>query len=172
MKLFDGVGREHEEFKLKLNKEKDIELEAIDAQRKIAEAQATMIAEALVNANIDIVGGDNKFFDSIVNSITAGKQVDRLVGNSDVLSDVKSTFFTGDSAQLQEQITKYVDMFGVTSEDLKNLSVAVLIGKMMASTSDQGVIGELQSLLTTANRAGVADQNAGTVLDAVKAVKS
>ena len=63
-------------------------------------------------------------------------------------------------------------MFGVTSEDLKNLSVAVLIGKMMASTSDQGVIGELQALLTTANRAGVADQNASTVLDAVKAVKS
>ena len=63
-------------------------------------------------------------------------------------------------------------MFGVTSEDLKNLSVAVLIGKMMASTSDQGVIGELQSLLTTASRAGVADQNAGTVLNAVKAVKS
>jgi len=62
MKLFDGVGREHEEFKLTLNKEKDIELQAIDSQRLIAEAQAKMIAEALVNANIDIVGGDNKFF--------------------------------------------------------------------------------------------------------------
>ena len=172
MKLFDGVGREHEEFKLTLNKDKEIELQAIDSQRLIAEAQAKMIAEALVNANIDIVGGDNKFFDSIVNSITAGKQVDRLVGNSKVLSDVKDTFFTGDPAQLQEQITKYVDMFGVTSEDLKNLSVAVLIGKMMASTSDQGVIGELQSLLTTASKAGVADQNAGTVLDAVSTAKS
>ena len=89
MKLFDGVGREHEEFKLQLNKEKEIEISAIDAQRQIAEAQAQMIAESLTNANIDIVGGDNKFFDSIVNSITAGKQVDRLVGNSAVLSDVK-----------------------------------------------------------------------------------
>ena len=172
MKLFDGVGREHEEFKLNLNKDKEIELQAIDSQRLIAEAQAKMIAEALVNANIDIVGGDNKFFDSIVNSITAGKQVDRLVGNSKVLTDVKDTFFTGDPAQLQEQITKYVDMFGVTSEDLKNLSVAVLIGKMMASTSDEGVIGELQSLLTTASKAGVADQNAGTILDAVTKAKS
>jgi len=167
MKLFDGVGREHEEFKLTLNKEKDIELQAIDAQRLIAEAQAKMIAEALVNANIDIVGGDNKFFDSIVNSITAGKQVDRLVGNSSVLSDVKDTFITGDPAQFQEQIGKYVDMFGVTSEDLKNLSVAVLIGKMMASTSDEGVIGDLQSMLTAATSAGVASQNAGTVIDAV-----
>ena len=81
MKLFDGVGKEHEEFKLKLNKEKDVEIAGIDAQRQIAEAQATMIAESFKNANIDIVGGDNKFFDSMVNSITAGKQVDRLVGN-------------------------------------------------------------------------------------------
>ena len=35
MKLFDGVGKEHEEFKLRLNKDKDIEIAAIgDAARK------------------------------------------------------------------------------------------------------------------------------------------
>jgi len=104
MKLFDGVGKEHEEFKLRLNKEKEVELEAITAQQKIAEAQAAMIAESLTNANIDIVGGDNKFFDSIVNSITAGKQVDRLVDNSSVLSDVKNTFFTGDPMQFKDEV--------------------------------------------------------------------
>ena len=104
MKLFDSVGKEHEEFKLKLNKEKDVELEAIDAQRQIAEAQAEMIAESLKTAKIDIVGGDNKFFDSIVNSITAGKQVDRLVEGSKVLSDVKETFFTGDPQQFKDEM--------------------------------------------------------------------
>jgi len=126
MKLFDGVGKEHEEFKLRLNKEKEVELEAITAQQKIAEAQAAMIAESLTNANIDIVGGDNKFFDSIVNSITAaaGKQVDRLVDNSSVLSDVKNTFFTGDPMQFKDEVGRYIDMFGITSEDMKNLSVA------------------------------------------------
>lgn len=167
MKLFDGVGREHEEFKLQLNKQKDVELEAIDAQRQIAEAQAKMVADALVSANIDIVGGDNKFFDSIVNSITAGKQVDRLVGNSSVLSDVKDTFFTGDPGQFKEEVAKYIDMFGVTSEDLKNLSVAALIGQMMGQTTDENVLKNLQSMMTAATRAGVATQNAGTVVSAV-----
>ena len=144
MKLFDGVGKEHEEFKLNSTKRKMSNSQAIDAQRQIAEAQAEMVAESFKTANIDIVGGDNKFFDSIVNSITAGKQVDRLVEGSKVLSDVKDTFFTGDPAQFKDEIERYIDMFGVTSEDMKNLSVAALIGQMMGLTTDTDVLGRLQ----------------------------
>ena len=169
MKLFDSVGREHEEFKLELQKAKDIELAGIDAQRQIAEAQAGMIAESLREANIDIVGGDGQFFDSIVNSITAGKQVDRLIHESEVLSGVKDTFFNGDPAKLPTEIKKYIDMFGITSEDLKNLSVAALIGQMMGLTTDVNVLGNLQSMMGMANKAGVSTQNAGKVIQALNA---
>ncbi len=163
MKLFDGVGREHEEFKLQLNKEKEIELSAIDAQRQIAEAQAEMVAESLKSANIDIVGGDNKFFDSIVNSITAGKQVDRLVGESEVLSDVKETFFNGDPDHFKAEFQRYIDMFGIGSDDLKNLSVAALIGQMMGLTDDANVMNKLQGLMSMANRVGLAGKPASTI---------
>ena len=169
MKLFDSVGREHEEFKLELDKAKEIELAGIDAQRQIAEAQAGMIAESLREANIDIVGGDGQFFDSIVNSITAGKQVDRLVHESSVLSDVKNSFFNGDPSQLSSQIKKYTDMFGITSEDLKNLSVAALIGQMMGLTTDVNILGNLQSMMGMANKAGISTQNAGKVVAALNA---
>lgn len=164
MKLFDGVGKEHEEFKLRLHKEKDVEIAGIDAQRQIAEAQAQMVAESLRSAKIDIVGGDSKFFDSIVNSITAGKQVDRIVDNSEVLTDVKETFFNGDPAQFKAEINRYIDMFGVTSEDVKNLSVAALIGQMMGLTNDKEVLGKLQEMMGAANRTGIASQNAGKVI--------
>ncbi len=163
MKLFDGVGREHEEFKLRLNKEKEVELSAIDAQREIAEAQAEMVAESLKTANIDIVGGDNKFFESIVNSITAGKQVDRLVGESEVLTDVKETFFNGDPEHFQAELQRYVNMFGVDSNDLKNLSVAALIGQMMGLTDDAGVYGKLQGLMSMANRTGLSKKSASSL---------
>ena len=163
MKLFDGVGREHEEFKLKLNKEKEVELSAIDVQRQIAEAQAEMVGEALKSANIDIVGGDNKFFESIVGSVTAGKQVDRLVGESRVLTDVKETFFNGDPEQFKRELQKYVDMFGIGSDDLKNLSIAGLIGQMMTQTNDDGIIAKLDGLLSAARSTGVA-QKKGTTL--------
>ena len=168
MKLFDGVGKEHEEFKLRLHKEKDVEIAGIDAQRQIAEAQALMVAESLRSAKIDIVGGDSKFFDSIVNSITAGKQVDRIVDNSEVLTDVKETFFNGDPTQFKAEINRYIDLFGVTSEDVKNLSVAALIGQMMGLTSDKEVLDRLQEMMGAANRTGVANQNAGKVINAIK----
>ncbi len=164
MKLFDGVGREHEEFKLNLNKQKEVELEAIDAQRLIAEAQAKMIAESLQTANIDIVGGDNKFFDSLINSITAGKQVDRLVGESQVLTDIKETFFNGDPEQFKSELRHYVDMIGLKSDDLKNLSIAALIGQMMGLTNDSNILGKLQSMLGAARRTGLSNEKASTLL--------
>ncbi|MEC9094383.1 MAG: flotillin family protein [Planctomycetota bacterium] len=163
MKLFDGVGREHEEFKIQLNKEKDVELAAIDVQREIAEAQAKLVGEGLKTATIDIVGGDNKFFDSLVGSITAGKQVDRLVGNSDVLGTVKETFFTGDPEYFKSQLGDFVDMFGVGTDDIKNLTIAGLIGTMMSQSEDEGVIGQLQKLLSNATQLGIAGQKGSTL---------
>ncbi|MEE2642411.1 MAG: flotillin family protein [Planctomycetota bacterium] len=163
MKLFDGVGREHEEFKIQLNKEKEVELAAIDVQREIAEAQAKLVGEGLKTATIDIVGGDNKFFDSLVGSITAGKQVDRLVGNSEVLGTVKDTFFNGDPDYFKSQIGEFIDLFGVGTEDIKNLTIAGLIGSMMSQTEDPGVIGQLQKLMTSATQLGISDQKGSTL---------
>ena len=172
MKLFDGVGREHEEFKLKLNKEKEIELEAISTQQAIAEAQAEMVGEALKSANIDIVGGDNKFFESIVGSVTAGKQVDRLVDNSTVLGDVKETFFNSDPEHFQSEMQRYVKMFGISTDDMKNLSVAALLGQMMGLTNDSNVLGQLQGMISMASRAGVANAKAATLKLTGKTVTS
>ena len=164
MKLFDGVGREHEEFKLKLNKDKEIELQAIDTQRQIAEAQAEMIAEALKKANIDIVGGDNEFFQSIVKSVTAGKQVDRLVDESRVLTDVKRTFFNGDPEEFKERLQYYVDMFGVSSTDVKNLTISALLGQFMGKASEDGIRDQLQSLMDVARNFGISDTKAAKYL--------
>ncbi len=163
MKLFDGVGREHEEFKLHLNKDKEIELAAIDVQRDIAAKQAEMVGSALETANIDIVGGDTKFFDSIVNSITSGKQVDRLVGNSNVLKDVKETFFNGDSEHFKTQLEGFISNFGIGSEDVKNLTISALIGQMMGQAGDDSVRSQLNNLLTMARQAGLSNEKAATL---------
>lgn len=163
MKLFDGVGREHEEYKLQLNKDLEVELQAIAAQQEIAEAQATMVAESLKSAKIDIVGGDNQFFENIVKSITAGKQVDRLIEGSRTLTDVKRTFFNGDPDQFKSQMQHYVDLFGMSSNDIKNLSIAALVGQFMSQTDDQGLLGQLDNLMGMAKSLGLADKKASTL---------
>ena len=162
MKVLDEVGRGHEEFKLKLEKEKEIELANINIQSEIAQAQASVIKEALKTAKIDIVGGETMFFDQIIGSVTKGKSYDRLVNNSDVLTDIKETFITGDPEYFKKQLGDFMDRFNLTSEDIKNLSIAGAINKMMNS-SEGADKAALSKLLETVNKAGVANLPARTI---------
>jgi len=157
MKLFEEAGQGHEEFKLTLDKEKQVELAQIDVQRQIAEQQAVVIGEALKQANIDIVGGETEFFDRITNAITKGKVADRIVDNSKVLTDVKETFFNGDPEYFRSQIREWSSQFGITSEDLKNLTVSALLGKMIPLADGQ-TKSQLTGLLGAAERFGVQDK--------------
>ena len=164
LKLYDEVGRVHEEFKLRLAKEKDIELAAIDAQTKIAESQSQVVASALKSAKIDLVGGDTNFFDTVVRSVTAGKSIDQLVNQSRVLTDVKNTFFNGQPGNFKDRLRTFIDQFGLGSEDLKNLSLAALISKLLGLASSQHDQTELGQLLSLVKQRGLADQKAAKSL--------
>ena len=158
MKLFNAVGREHEEFKLHLEKEKAIDLAAIDAQREIAQQQASIIAQALQTAKIDIVGGETEFFDKITNAITSGKAVDRWVNNSKALTDVKNTFFNGDPEYFKARMEHFTDQFGIDSEDVKNLSIAALLNKMKNMADAPGDANEFTMLAGLAQQLGFSDK--------------
>ena len=162
MKALDEVGRGHEEFKLKLEKEKEIELANINIQKDIADAQATVIKEALKSAKIDIVGGETMFFDKIIGSITQGKSYDRLVNNSEVLTDIKETFITGDPEYFKKQLQELISRFNITSEDLKNLSIAGVVNRMM-KTADGADKTMLSKLLDNVNKAGVSNLPANII---------
>ena len=58
--------------------------------------------------------------------------------------------------------------FGIDSEDLKNLSIAALIGKMMGLAEDDGDRNALQRLLDVARETGVADSMASSLKLGVK----
>ena len=149
MKLLDGVGREHEEFKLRLHKEKEVELAQLKVQQEIAQAQAAVISEGLKTAKIEIIGGESVFFDKLLGAVTQAKSIDRLVAGSETLSDVKNTFFNGDPEHFKKQLKTFVSQFGMTSEDLKNLSVSALLAKLAKQAGDdkaKGVLGQIKDL--------------------------
>ena len=162
MKKFNEAGQDHEEFKLELQKDKEIELAEIDVRRAIAARQAEILGQALKSARIDIVGGEAQFFDKITNAITHGKSVDRLVDNSSALTDVKETFFNGDSDYFESQVRSWVDKFGVSSEDLKNLTVSALLTRLMVE-ADSDTKASMKNVLNTAERHGIAHNKAGDV---------
>jgi len=154
MKKLDGVGREHEEFKLRLEKEKAIELATINVDAKIAEAQAAIIAEALKSANIDIVGGETMFYQNIMNAIGRGKTIDRLVDNSTHLTSVKNALLA-DNANPIEKIKHFIGQFGLSTSDVRNLTVAAAIAKMSNLNTDTAIQDTLQQLLQAAQQSGI-----------------
>lgn len=163
MKQLDGVGKEHEEFKLRLDKDIQVELAQINIQKDIADSQATVLAEALKSANIDIVGGEQEFFNKITESITRGKRIDRMVDNSDLLSEVKNQLLHVEGETFLDKFKTLLSESNIKSEDVKNLTISALIAKMMSGTNDSGRRGILGQLLKLAEEIGIANSNAGTL---------
>ena len=159
MKLFDEVGRNHEEFKLGLHKDLEVELAEIDVRKQVAKEQAYVVGAALKTANIDIVGGEGVFIEKIMNSVTGGKSVDRVVDNSKVLGDVKETFFDGNPKEFKTRLGEFVDQFGLTTEGIKNLTVAALITKLIGMTDDKTSLLALKGLATAAKKLGLDEKS-------------
>lgn len=138
MKKLDGVGKEHEEFKLRLDKELQVDLAHINIQKDIADAQAMVIGDALKAAKIDIVGGETMFFDQIIGQITRAKGYDRLVAHSTNIQDVKNAILGSEDVQgnLLEKVKEFADKYGVSSEDIKNLTIANLLMHLKERSND------------------------------------
>lgn len=164
MKILHESGQQHEEFRLRLAKERDVELAAINIQRDVAQAHSQLVGEALKSARIDIVGGENDFFEKIVRAVGTGKSVDRLVRNSETISDIKNTFFNGDPEHFKTQLRQWINDYGISSEDIKNLSIAALIARLMSKTTDASVLSTLSSALLAAKSHGIADAPASAMI--------
>ncbi len=160
MKKLDGVGKDHEEFKLRLEKDKEVELAGLNIQKDIAAAQAQVLAEALRSAKIDIVGGEQQFFDRISGAILQGKSVDRFLNNSEHLIDVKEALLNGENGHLGPTLRSFMQQFRFSSEDLRNLSVSALIAKLLTQAQDEKQRSVLDSLQAMAQSLGLADQKA------------
>ncbi len=82
------AGRQHEEFRMQLEKSYEEAMAAIEANKDIARDQAHVLATALAKANIEIVGGEGDFFNSFAKSLSVGKAIEGVVGKSPVVQDI------------------------------------------------------------------------------------
>jgi uncharacterized membrane protein YqiK len=153
MDALNEAGREHEEFRISLEKEKQVELAGIHMQAEVAKAQAEVLGEALEHADIDIVGGDGQFFDRIMNAVTVGKQIDGFVNASESGQKMLGDYMDG-SRNLPQDVKDVLTNSSLSSGDLANLSLAGLFTKLMSS-SDSGTKEKLGKLLEHAESLGL-----------------
>ncbi|MET8468848.1 flotillin family protein [Streptomyces sp. NPDC006422] len=153
MAALDEASRGHEEYRLRLQAEKEIRLAGIDVQRQVAEAQATVLATGLESADINIVGGESVFFDRLMNSIALGKSVDGFVQNSDVAQQLAKPWLDG-TGSFSEDLTRILG--SVSTADVQNLTVSTLLMRLMKSGGGEQS-GQLRELLDKAGQLGLAD---------------
>ena len=165
MKKLDGVGKEHEEFKLQLQKEKEIELAHINIQKDIAGAQAEVLSNALKSAKIDIVGGETMFFDNIVKQVSNAKGFDHLINNSKHATDIKNALIDEDGGgDLAGKVKNLANKYGISSNDIKNLTITAALIKLQQAASSAGNnedTGFINSLFGIANQLGVSNRKLG-----------
>lgn len=87
--------RAHEEFRMSLETALKEALASIEAGEKIAKENAEVLAVALEKAKIDIVGGEDHFFNNFAKSLSIGKAVDGFAGKSDVIGALINRFIEG-----------------------------------------------------------------------------
>ncbi len=164
MAALDDASRGHEEYRLRLEAEKDIRLAGLDVQRQVAETQATVLATGLENADISIVGGDSVFFDRLVSSIALGKGVDGFVQHSETVQALAKPWLDGTSS-FTDDLSRILG--SVSTADMQNLTVSALLMKLMNNGGANA--GQFRQLLDKAGELGLADTSLTALNGSVRA---
>lgn len=161
MQKLHEAGRQHEEFKLRLAKEQAVEIAAIKAQQEIASSQADVVGKSLEHAHIDIVGGETQFFNRIVGAVSGSKALEAFLQKSPAAAQFKDALLGGNGAhnpgELLGNLRGLIERLGLTSESVKNLTVAAAITQLMSKASgpEAGLLGKLRE---QAEQCGLLDQ--------------
>jgi uncharacterized membrane protein YqiK len=137
MQALEGGAREHEEFRLRLEADRSVAIEQIKSRVQMAEQQAKVMAEAMGNADIKIVGGDGQFFDRFVKAVSLGSSIDGVFDTSEVV---------------RKAVGERMPALGKSPE----ATLAAVLGNLMLK-ADDSTKSKLKALLDQARQLGVHD---------------
>ena len=128
MASIDPEVRQHEINKLNIDKDKDVQLQAIKTNGEIAAKNAEVMAAAMSKADIKMIGGGD-MFDSIRNIIVSGEALDARM-DSDVMKGVFGKYASGEKDLVQD-LKEVLQSSDVSTGDVGNLMLASGIAKFL-----------------------------------------
>jgi len=94
--------RAHEEYRMGLETALREAMASIEAGKDIAKENAEVLATALGRAKIDIVGGEDHFFNNFAKSLSIGKAIDGLADKSTTISSLVERVIQGAPSETTE----------------------------------------------------------------------
>ena len=123
--------RAHEELRMQMDYSHIQTLKGIDANQVIAKEQAQVLARALQQAKIEIVGGEGEYFNKFMNSLSIGKGIDGAISKSQLLTQATKGHRAG-TRDLVADVKEIVGALGGASAEVRDLSLSTLIQQLMA----------------------------------------
>jgi uncharacterized membrane protein YqiK len=127
MRVLDDSTRGHEEFRMRLEKERTVDLEMIKARRDQAMAQAEVLGKSLANTKFNIVGGDGAFFDRYVKAIGTSQSLEGALEQSPTLRGIAKDF-TKDGS-IDPELSGLIERFAMGDKDAKTKLLSMVAKK-------------------------------------------
>lgn len=108
--------RGHEEFRMMLDNSLKQALASIEAGKEVSRENAGVIASALRNADIDLVGGDGGMFENLIKAVSLGKSIEGFAGKSPIVQELMQRYLGVNATEAApRQITEEVETVPVVT---------------------------------------------------------
>ena len=133
MKALDGVGREHEEFRLRLEKERDVELETIRVRKDIAAVPGPGARRGVQPTRRSTSSAATaQFFDRFVKAVSLGTVGGRRARPQRGADARRSSRYLTGEKDLAADLKEILSKPGLTN-DAQNLAVAALLHRIASN---------------------------------------
>ena len=153
-----SAGQEHEEFRLRLETDKEVALAGVNAKADVAKSAASALGQALSNADMKIVS-DEAIVERILSAAGHGQAIDGFIESGTGASKMLAPYLEG-NANIVQDVAAGVG--GIGAAGIRDLTVAQFISRLGGSIGDSSLA---ESLLAAVQDAGVADRTVGTIID-------
>jgi uncharacterized membrane protein YqiK len=153
-----SAGQEHEEFRLRLETDKEVALAGVNAKADVAKSAASALGQALSNADMKIVS-DEAIVERILSAAGHGQSIDGFIESGTGASKMLAPYLEG-NANIVQDVAAGVG--GIGAAGIRDLTVAQFISRLGGSIGDSSLA---ESLLAAVQDAGVADRTVGTIID-------
>jgi uncharacterized membrane protein YqiK len=153
-----AAGQDHEEFRLRLDTEREVALAGVNAKADVARSAASALGEALSNADMKIVS-DESIVERILSAAGHGQAIDGFINSGDGARRMLAPYLDGD-ANIVQDISAGVG--GVGAAGIRDLTIAQFVARLGGRIGDASLIDQLSSALA---ESGLGDESVGAVID-------
>lgn len=157
-----AAGQDHEEFRLRLETDKEVALAGVHAQADVAKSAASALGQSLSNADMTIVS-DEGIVERILSAAGHGQAIDGFVNSSQNGQRILQPYLTGE-ANLVQDVAAGVG--GIGASGIRDLTIAEFVARLGGRIGDGDSGSALMDQLKSAvESSGLANQPVSNVID-------